>query len=236
MREIEKNREQLLLEIQELHRTIAELQAAEDGRKQQEEADLRQSFFRLQKTLESTVNVVEKRDPYISGHQQRVTRLACALARELKLPEDRIEGLWVAGSLHDIGKIYVRADILNKSSFLSDIEMAIIKIHPQIGYEIINAVNLPWPVAPIIRQHHERMDGSGYPAGLPGEDILLEARILAVADVVDAMSSERPYRNRFNINSVLLELSKGSGTLFDPDVIECCLRLFSEKGYKLIIK
>jgi putative nucleotidyltransferase with HDIG domain len=233
MRDAEKNREQLLLEVRELRRTVAELQAAAESRKQREEADLRQSFVRLQKTLGATINMVEKRDPYISGHQQRVTLLACALARELKLPEDRIEGLWVAGTLHDIGKIYVQAEILNKCSFLSDIEMAIIKIHPRVGYEIINAVNLPWPVAPIILQHHERLDGSGYPAGLKGDDILLEARILAVADVVDAMSSERPYRNSFNIDEVLQEVAQGSGTLFDRDVVDSCLLLFQEKGFKL---
>ena len=169
-------------------------------RKQAEEA-LKESLARTTEvqdgTIEALATVSEVRDPYTAGHQRRVTRLACAVARELGLPADRVAGLRVMGLLHDMGKISIPAEILSKPGKLSDTEFAIIKSHAQAGYEIVKEIRFPWPVAEVILQHHERLDGSGYPQGLTGPDIILEARILAVADVVEAMASHRPYRPRW---------------------------------------
>ena len=199
------------------------------------EEELRQSFEKLQRTLEGTITalaaMVEKRDPYIAGHHQRVTRLACAMAEEMGFTEERIEGIRVAGTLLDIGKIDVPAEILNKPSPLNNFEFAIIKTHPQVGHDLLRTIEFPWPVAPILLQHHERMDGSGYPKGLAGESILLEARILGVADVVEAMTSRRPYRLALGIDKALGEISRNSGVLYDPEGVEACLKLFTEKGF-----
>lgn len=198
------------------------------------EEELKLSYERLQKILDGTVSALasttEKRDPYTAGHQHRVTQLACAIAKEMGLPKEQIDGIRVAGIVHDIGKIHVAAEILNKPVKLKDIEMELIKTHCEAGYEILKTIEFPWPVAEIVRQHHERMNGSGYPRGLIGEDILLEARILAVADVVEAMISHRPYRSALSLNEALKETSKNRGKLFDPNVADACLRLF-EKGF-----
>lgn len=167
---------------------------------------------------------IEMRDPYTAGHQQRVTLLACALAREMGLPEDRIRGLRLAGLLHDLGKIVVPAEFLSKPGKLRDHEWEVIKDHPYFGYEIMKGIDFPWPVAQIIYQHHEKWNGSGYPRGLGGEEILLEARILAVADVVEAMATHRPYRPAFGINEVLEEISQHKGIFFDPGVTEALFR------------
>ncbi len=163
---------------------------------------------------------IEMRDPYTAGHQKRVTMLACALAREMGLPEDRIRGLRLAGLLHDLGKIVVPAEFLSKPGRLRDHEWEIIKDHPFFGYKIMEGIDFPWPVAQMIYQHHEKWDGSGYPRGLAGEEILLEARILAVADVVEAMATHRPYRPAFDINEVLEEISRTKGVFYDPAVTE----------------
>jgi PAS domain S-box-containing protein/putative nucleotidyltransferase with HDIG domain len=161
---------------------------------------------------------IEMRDPYTSGHQQRVTLLACALGREMGLAEDRIRGLRLAGLLHDLGKIVVPAEFLSKPGKLRDHEWEVIKDHPYFGYEIMKGIDFPWPVAQIIYQHHEKWNGSGYPRGLAGEEILLEARILAVADVVEAMATHRPYRPAFAFNEVLEEISQHVGIFYDPQV------------------
>ncbi len=199
------------------------------------EEELKQSFERVRSTMEGTVRAListtERRDPYTAGHQQRVTQLACAIAEEMGLPEDQIEGIRVAGSLHDIGKIYVPAEILSKPGRITDIEFSLIKIHPQVGQEILKAINFPWPVAEIVLQHQERLDGSGYPAGLKGDEILLEARILAVADVVEAMSSHRPYRPTRGIDRALEEISQNRGILYDAEAVDACLKLFTQKGF-----
>lgn len=199
------------------------------------EAELKQSFETLRSTMKGTVEAListtERRDPYTAGHQQRVTQLACAIAEEMGLPKDQIEGIRVAGSLHDIGKIYVPAEILSKPGQITDIEFNLIKIHPQVGQEILKAVNFPWPVAEIVLQHQERLDGSGYPTGLKGDEILLEARILAVADVVEAMSSHRPYRPTRGIDKALEEISRNRGIFYDAEVVGACLKLFTEKGF-----
>jgi PAS domain S-box-containing protein/putative nucleotidyltransferase with HDIG domain len=200
------------------------------------EEDLQQSLKKLQKSLESTASslasAVEIKDPYTAGHQQRVTELACAIATDIGLTNDQVEGVRITGSLHDIGKISVPSEILSKPGRLADIEFNLIKNHPQTGYELLKDIEFPWPVAQIVLQHHERMDGSGYPQGLKGEEILLEARILAVADVVEAMASHRPYRAALGIEAALVEISKNKGILYDHKVVDACIKLFTEKGFK----
>ncbi|MBW2636558.1 MAG: PAS domain S-box protein [Deltaproteobacteria bacterium] len=197
------------------------------------QGELKLSFERVQKRLEETVNALasmtEKRDPYTAGHQQRVAQLAGAIAREMKLSKEQVEGILVAATLHDIGKIYEPSEILSKPGILTDIEFLMMKVHPQIGYDILKNIEFPWPVATIVLQHHEKLDGSGYPGGLSDGDILLEARILAVADVVEAMASHRPYRAALGIDSALEEISKNKGILYDTDAVDSCLRLFKKK-------
>ena len=185
----------------------------------------------VEQTAEAIATMVELRDPYTAGHQRGVTQLACALAAEMGLDEERIEGIRLAGLLHDIGKVVVPAEILNKPGKLTELEFNIIRSHSQMSYNILEKIEFPWPVAQIALQHHELMNGSGYPAGLTGEDILLEARILAVADVVDAMTGHRPYRPALGVEKALEELFRNQGILYDPLVVEACIRLYTEKGY-----
>ncbi len=198
---------------------------------------LKQNSEKLRKAIEGTIQaislVVETRDHYTATHQRRVANLACAIAEKMGLVEERVNGILVAGVFHDIGKIYLPKEILNKPGKLTNSEYAVIMNHSQVGYEILKAVNFPWPIAQMVLQHHERMNGSGYPNGLLGEDILLEARILAVADVVEAMSSDRPYRRALGIDVALEEIERERGKTFDPEVVYACLKLFREDGYKL---
>jgi PAS domain S-box-containing protein len=206
------------------------------ARKQAEE-EIKRGYEQLQETLHSTVkalaSTVEMKDQYTAGHQPRVTQLACAIAEEMGLSEDQIEGIRMAASIHDIGKIMVPAEILNKPGPLSEIQYEMIKMHPRAGYDILKGLKLPWPVAQIILQHHERQDGSGYPQGLSGEEIIVEARILAVANVVEAMNAHRPYRPAYDIKEALAEISKNRGTFYEATVVDACLRLFTEKGFTL---
>ena len=196
---------------------------------------LRDSHRKLRRTLESLARsmelAIELRDPYTARHQSRVARLSVAIARELGLSENQIEGLKYAALLHDIGKLSVPTQILSKPTKLSEEEFALIRSHSRKGYDILKQVDFPWPVAEIVYQHHERLDGSGYPRGLSGDQILLEARILAVADVVDAMVSHRPYRPALGLDKALEEIASGKGRLYDPDVADACIRLFREKGF-----
>jgi len=200
--------------------------------------DLEQSPEKLRKTLEGTINalasITELRDPFIAGHQQRVSKLACAIAREMGLSEEQIKECRMAGMVHDIGKISVPVDILNKPGKLTDTDMDFVKGHCQSGYEVLKQIEFPWPIAEIVLQHHERMNGSGYPQGLSGEEIILEARILGVADVVEAMASHRPYRPAHDVEKALEEISKNKGIIYDPEVVDVCMRLFSEKGFELL--
>jgi len=186
----------------------------------------------LRATIQAMVMTVEMRDAYTAGHQRRVTDLASAIARGLHLSGDEIDGIRMAGSIHDIGKIGVPAEILNKPVRLADMEFELIKTHPAIGYNILKEIKFPWPVAKIVLQHHERIDGSGYPDGLSGDDILIEARILAVADVVEALASHRPYRPALGIDKALEEIREKRGTLYDQEVVDTCLKLFTEKRFK----
>jgi len=184
-------------------------------------------------TIQAIVHVVETRDPYTAGHQNRVADLAGAIATEMHLPADTIEGIRTAGVIHDIGKISVPAEILAKPGKLSQKEFELIKDHPQTGYEVLKDVEFPWPIAQIIRQHHERLDGSGYPRGLTGEEVLLEARIIAVADVIEAIASHRPYRPARGIEAALAEIEQNKGVLYDASAVDACVKLFKEKAYKL---
>jgi putative nucleotidyltransferase with HDIG domain len=174
---------------------------------------------------------IETRDPYTAGHQRRVTKLASAIAEEMNLSTNQKEGVRLAGGLHDLGKIYVPAEILAKPGKLSPVEYNIIKTHPQVGFDIIKSIEFPWPIAEFILQHHERMDGSGYPNGLKGEEIHLEARILAVADVIEAMATHRPYRAALSIEEALDEITKNQDDKYDKDVVKACLSVFKEKKF-----
>ena len=184
-------------------------------------------------TIEVVTTLVEMRDPYTAGHEKRVALIATAIGTEMGLDTHRIEGLRVGGYVHDIGKIIVPAEILSKPGKISAAEYELIKGHPKAGYDILKNVDFPWPVADIAHQHHERMDGSGYPRGLKGDEILLEARIIAVADVIEAMSAHRPYRPGFGIEKALEEIERRRGSFYDPQVVDACLRLFREQGYVL---
>ena len=190
---------------------------------------------KLQRTIRGTVralaSTVEIRDPYTYGHQERVAGLAHAIAIEMGLPVDRAEGIRVAGTIHDIGKIYIPEEILNRPGDLKDFEYRVMPAHAQAGHDIVKDIEFDWPVARSILQHHERVDGSGYPQGISGKSILLEARILAVADVVEAMCSDRPYRRGLGLDAALSEVEANAGTMFDRQVVEVCVKLFREKAY-----
>jgi PAS domain S-box-containing protein len=201
------------------------------------ERDLEQSMEKLGRTLEGTIQAVartvETRDPYTAGHQQRVAELAAAIATEMSLSKKIVKGLHMAGLIHDLGKVAIPSGILNKPGRITDIEFALIKTHPRVGYEILKDIEFPWPIAKVALQHHERIDGTGYPFGLSGDKIILEARILAVADVVEAMASHRPYRSALGIEKALEEISTNRGKLYDEAAVDACVNLFTRKGYIL---
>lgn len=182
--------------------------------------------------IDAVAATVEKRDPYTSGHQARVARLAVAIAKELGWEAFRIEGLRLGAMVHDIGKIYVPAEILNRPGRLTEAEFAIIKAHPEVGYEILEKSEFPWPIQEMVRQHHERPDGTGYPRGLKGEEILPEAQIIAVADVMEAMTSHRPYRPGLGLDRAIEEIEAGIGTRYDPQIADACLRLVREGRFR----
>jgi len=199
------------------------------------EANLKRSYERLKRSMEDTIQtiamIVETRDPYTAGHQKAVDKLAVAIAREMNLDPEKINGIHTAAVIHDIGKIYIPAEMLSKPVHLSEIEYDIMKTHPQVSYDILKRIDFPWPVAMIVYQHHERHNGSGYPRGLKGDEILIEARILAVADVVESMTSHRPYRPTIGLEKTIEEIKKNRGILYDPDVVDACLKLLSQ-GFK----
>jgi PAS domain S-box-containing protein len=204
--------------------------------RQKAEESLREGLNKLRTTLKASIDslasAIEMRDPYTAGHQERVTGLARAIAGEMALTEERVEAIEIAGVIHDLGKLYVPAEILSKPTRLTDLEYAMIKMHAQAGYTILSKIDFPWPIARIVHEHHELINGSGYPQGLTGKDILLEARILCVADVVEAMSSHRPYRPALGIEAALEEVAQKRGILYDREVVDACLRLFREKSFK----
>jgi putative nucleotidyltransferase with HDIG domain len=183
-------------------------------------------------TINAMARMVESRDPYTAGHQRRVARLAAAMAGAMGFPAERVDGVYMAGLIHDIGKIQVPAEILTKPGRLTKTEFDIIKTHCQVGFDIIHDIRFQWPIAQVVVQHHERVDGSGYPAGLSGEAVIPEARIIAVADVVEAMASHRPYREALGMDAALEEITKKKGALFDADAVEACVELVRD-GLKL---
>ncbi|UCG14839.1 MAG: HD-GYP domain-containing protein [Deltaproteobacteria bacterium] len=198
--------------------------------------EVQDALGKLRKAMAGVIQAmaltVERKDPYTAGHQRRVADLARGLAREIGLSAHQIDGIRMAGLIHDLGKICVPAEILSKPGGLTEIELSLIRSHPQIGYEILKEIEFPWPVAQIVLQHHERMDGSGYPAGLSNGEIVLEARTLAVADVVEAMASHRPYRPALGIDKALEEVSDNRDILYDPEVVDACLRLFRLRNFR----
>jgi PAS domain S-box-containing protein/putative nucleotidyltransferase with HDIG domain len=201
------------------------------------EKELETSLASMKKVLGETVEAIaymsEMRDPYTAGHQRRVAKLASAVAREMGMAEEQVEGIRVSGFLHDVGKIVVPAEILSKPGRINEAELSLIRTHSSVGYEILKLLEFPWPVAKAVLQHHERRDGSGYPGGLTAEVLTVEAEILAVSDVVESMASRRPYREALGIDKALEEISEKKGTLYNPQVVDACLRLFRDKGFQL---
>lgn len=211
-----------------IHRDVTERRKADEK--------AQQTYRKLESTVESVIQAisltVEMRDRYTAGHQERVKRLAVSIAREMQVPNDKLQIIRVAALLHDLGKIFVPAEILTKSGNLSPVEFAIIKVHPQSAYDILKNIEFPWPIADVVVQHHERMDGTGYPNSLQGEDITLEARILAVADVIEAMAFHRAYRPALGLEAALKEVVRKKDTLYDPQVVEACLNVFLDQGFE----
>lgn len=201
----------------------------------EEEDLLRKSFNKAEKLLEETIGVitiiVQKKDPYTAGHQRRTSQLACAIAEEMGLPREQIRVIRIASLLHDLGKVFIPTEFLAKPGKLSEVEFSMIKAHPDTDYQILRTIDFSCPIADIVHQHHERIDGSGYPLGLKGDAIYLEAKIIAVADVVEAMVSDRPHRPAPGIEAALKEISDGRGTLYDPDAVDACVRLFREHDF-----
>ncbi len=194
------------------------------------ELELKRSYEKMNRILEQTVaalvSTLEKRDSYTAGHQARVARLSAAIALKLGFEKERVDGIGMAGLIHDIGKINIPIGILMKPSRLDKDEFNMIKTHPGTGYDTLKSVEFPWPIAHVVHQHHERLDGSGYPRGLKGDEIILESRIIAVADVVEAMTAFRPYRDALGVDIALDEIRKGRGKSYDPDVVDACVELF----------
>jgi putative nucleotidyltransferase with HDIG domain len=205
-------------------------------RRENAEAEVQSTLDKLRSAMSGVVQAmaltVERRDPYTAGHQRRVSDLARGVAAEMALPTHQIDGIRMAGLIHDLGKICVPVEILSKPGQLTEIEHTLIKDHPQVGYEILKEIEFPWPVAQIVLQHHERIDGSGYPVGLSGDDIIIEAKTLAVADVVEAMASHRPYRPTLGRDMALKEISQNRGVLYDADVVDACMKLLQEKNFQ----
>jgi len=198
--------------------------------------DLKITHQNLQKTISATIEtisrIIDTRDPYTAGHQVRVSKLAAAIAKEINLPKYKIETIRIASLIHDIGKIGIPSEILTKPGKLTDIELSLIKSHSKTGHDIVKGIDFPYQVAPIILQHHERNDGSGYPDKLKGDEIMLEAKIIGVADVVEAMASHRPYRAALGVDVALEEIIKNKVVLYDPEIVDACVKLFKEKGFK----
>jgi HD-GYP domain-containing protein (c-di-GMP phosphodiesterase class II) len=198
---------------------------------------LGESLEKLRRALEGTVDAmartVEMKDPYTAGHQRRVADIAATIAGEMGLPRERISYIQLAGRIHDVGKVSIPAEILTKPGKLTELEFAIIKTHPRVGYDLLKSIEFPWPIAQIVLQHHERINGTGYPGGLKGDEIMLEAKILGVSDVVETISSHRPYRPALGIDKAVEELVEKKGVLYEVDVVEACIRLIQDKRLRI---
>lgn len=227
-------RDELLARVHN-HLELRRLRSHLEEMVQERTAELRESERRLRVNLLDSItalaSTLEMRDPYTGGHQQRVARLAVAIARELGLSEERLEAINLASVVHDVGKIQIPSEILSKPGRLNALEYSLIKMHPQNGYDILKTISFPWPIAQMVLEHHERMDGSGYPQGLKGDCSLLESRIIAVADTVEAMASHRPYRPGLGIDAALQEILDFRAVKYDAQVVDACVRLFREKQY-----
>ena len=203
----------------------------------EEEEILKKSFSKSERLLEDTIGAItviaQKKDPYTAGHQQKVSQLACAIGREMGLSAEQIRVIRIASLLHDVGMLFVPAEYLAKPGKLSDAEFSMIKAHPDMDYQILKTIDFSFDIADIVHQHHERLDGSGYPKGLKGDAIYLESRIIAVADVVEAMVSNRPYRPAPGLDAAMKEIENGRGTLYDPDAVDTCIKLFRQGGFQL---
>lgn len=235
MKDEDKAKDQLLKELQKMHEKVDDLEEVK-LKYNQVDKKLKQAYKKLVKIIEGTANiitkVVETRDPYSIGHQQRVSKLATVIAQEMKLPQDKIGGTKIASLVHDIGKVNLPTEIISKPGKLIEVEFNLIKNYPKVGYDILKKVDFPWPIAEIVFQHQEKIDGSGYPRGLKGDEICIEAKILGVANVVEAMSSCKSYRPALSIEEALAEISNNKNVLFDPKVVDICIKLFKEKGFK----
>lgn len=218
------------------HLSIAEMRCQLRSQNELLEQKVEQQTAEIRKMLDASIRsmalMVEIRDPYTAGHQQRVARLACAIAEKMELSSSVVEGIRIAGILHDVGKIRIPVSILSRSGRLLDAEFEMIKIHPTVSFDILKSIPFPWPVAQMVLQHHERLDGSGYPQGLSGDQILLEAKILAVADVTEASSSFRPYRPARGIEAALKKIVQKKGVLYDADAVSACQDLFAGERFK----
>jgi len=238
-RELTRLTEEQNRELLELNQNLEKRVRDRTRQLRENEERLTKTLTQLRTSLEATIQALaltaEARDPYTAGHQRRVADLSRAIAQKMGLSRDQVDGVRMAASIHDLGKIYVPSEILNKPGKIRINEFELVKTHSEVGYEILKTINFPWPVAEIEIQHHERLDGSGYPNGLKGDEILLEARIIAVADVVESMSSHRPYRPALGIVKALTEIKAGRGTLFDERVVDACVAIFEEDGYELEI-
>ncbi len=235
MRDEEKTKDQLIKEMQKMREKVAGLEEVKLEYNQVDK-ELKQAYKKLQKIIEGTAHIITKiveiRDPYSTGHQPRVSKLAIAIAQEMKLSQDKIEGIKIASLVHDIGKVNLPTEIVSKPSKLVEVEFNLIKNHPRVGYNILKKVDFPWPIAEIVLQHQEKIDGSGYPRGLEGNEICIEAKILGVANVVEAMSSYKSYRPALSIDEALAEIVENKNILFDPEVVDTCIKLFKEKDFK----
>ncbi len=227
-------REELLARVR-THLELSRLRNHLESMVEERTRELRASEEKVRASLLESVTAiaatVEMRDPYTAGHQRRVADIAVKIAEELGLPDNQIVGLRLASVVHDVGKIKVPVEILNKPGRLTEMEFSLIEEHPQAGYDILKEIDFPWPIADIVRQHHERLDGSGYPQALTGDGILREAQILAVADVVDAMTTHRPYRPGLGIEAALDEITRKRGMIFAEDIVDACTQLFREKHW-----
>lgn len=235
MENTEETKDQLVEELKKIRKKIAELEKVK-VKSNKIEKELNRGYKKLSDIIENIASiitkVVEMRDPYLKGHQQRVSKLATAIAQEMKLTQDKIESIRFAALVHDVGRINWPIKTVKNASKLDKEEYDFIKNHSKISYYILKTVDFPCLIAEIAFQHHERLDGSGYPRGLKGDEILVEARIIGVADVVEAMSSKRPYRPAYSIKEALEEISKNRGILYEPKAVDACLTLFKEKGFK----